>query len=227
MKQSRPLDKRQKMLLWSALLVVLSWVTPLLSLVTMPLQYVYTHLHEAGHAVALLATGGSDITIRVFANGSGVTTGMGGSVLLTCAAGYIGATAFGALALVLTRSDRGARQALLMLAWMLGLALVIWVRGDIVGLLSGGVGVLVFALAGSYLKGDARIFAAQFAGLYLGLASLQAVFSTLCIGQIPMGKNDAEILQDLTGIPAILSATVWSLISLGLVIWAIRRSWAS
>lgn len=227
MKRNSHLNRRQQLLIFSGVLVVLSWVVPLLSLVTMPLQYVYTHLHEAGHAIALLASGGQDVTIRVFANGSGVTTGMGGSVLLTCAAGYIGATAFGALLLALAHSDRGARQALLTLAWVLGIAIVFWVRGDLVGLITGGVGVFVFAIAGSYLKGDSRLFAAQFAGLYLGLASLQAVFSTLNIGQVAMGKNDAQILQDITGIPAILSAVVWTLISLALMGWALRRSWSS
>lgn len=225
--QASGLSKRQKLILLSGTLVVLSWVVPLLAMVTLPLQYVYTHLHEAGHALAFMMSGGSGVTIRVFADGSGVATGLGGNPLLISPAGYVGATAFGALVIAMAKHDRGARAALLTMAWILGLSMVLWVRGDIVGLVSGAVGVLVLALAGSYLKGDARMFAAQFFGLFMGLASLQAVFATLHIGQVAMGKNDAHILQELTGIPAILSAVLWSAASLALVILALRRSWAS
>jgi hypothetical protein len=163
----------------------------------------------------------------VFQDGSGVTTGFGGNPLLVSSAGYVGATAFGALVIALAHNERGARTALLTMAWVLGGAMVLWVRGDLVGLLSGIIGVAVLALAGTKLKGDARLFAAQFFGLFMGLASLQAVFATLRIGQVALEMNDAEILQGLTGIPAIISAVIWSAISLCLVIWALRRSWSA
>ncbi|MCC7434200.1 MAG: M50 family metallopeptidase [Methanoregulaceae archaeon] len=205
----------------------MSWVLPILALLTLPLQYVYTHLHEAGHALAFVASGGTGVTVRVFQDGSGVTTGFGGNPLLVSSAGYVGATAFGALVIALAHNERGARAALLTMAWVLGGAMVLWVRGDLVGLLSGIIGVAVLALAGTKLKGDARLFAAQFFGLFMGLASLQAVFATLRIGQVALEMNDAEILQGLTGIPAIISAVIWSAISLCLVILALRRSWSA
>jgi hypothetical protein len=113
------------------------------------------------------------------------------------------------------------------MAWVLGGAMVLWVRGDFIGLISGVIGVVALALAGTKLKGDARLFAAQFFGLFMGLASLQAVFATLRIGQVAIEMNDAQILQGLTGIPAIVSAVIWSAISLCLVIWALRRSWSA
>lgn len=154
MSRNEGLTQRQKLILLSGFLVVLSWVVPLLAFVTLPLQYVYTHLHEAGHALAFMMSGGSGVTIRVFADGSGVATGMGGNPLLISPAGYVGATAFGALVLAMARNDRGARAALLMMAWLLALSMVLWVRGDLIGLVSGAVGILVLAGAGSYLKGD-------------------------------------------------------------------------
>lgn len=227
MRERKSLSRRQQLILLSGALVVLSWVVPILSLVTLPLQYVYTHLHEAGHALAFMASGGTGITIRVFGDGSGVTTGFGGNPLLVSPAGYVGATAFGALVIALAHTDRGARAALLTMAWVLGAAMLLWVRGDLVGLISGAVGVLALVVAATKLNGDARLFAAQFFGLFMGLASLQAVFATLRIGQVAPEMNDAEILHELTGIPAILSAVVWSAISLSLVIWALRRSWSA
>lgn len=226
-KASRGLSRRKQMLLLSGASVVVSWLVPILALVTLPLQYLYTHLHEAGHAIALTLTGGTGVRMQVFADGSGVTQAFGGNVLLTCAAGYVGATAFGALVLMLATSDRGARTALLTMAWVMGIGSVLWLRGDAVGLATGILGVVLLALAGTKLKGDGRLFAAQFFGLYLGLASLQAVFSTLNLGGMSLGKNDAQILQELTGIPALLSAVTWSLISVMLVGLALRRSWSS
>lgn len=227
MSRAKSLTRRQQLILLSGSVVVLSWVLPILALLTLPLQYVYTHLHEAGHALAFVASGGTGVTVRVFQDGSGVTTGFGGNPLLVSSAGYVGATAFGALVIALAHNERGARAALLTMAWVLGGAMVLWVRGDLVGLLSGIIGVAVLALAGTKLKGDARLFAAQFFGLFMGLASLQAVFATLRIGQVALEMNDAEILQGLTGIPAIISAVIWSAISLCLVILALRRSWSA
>lgn len=227
MSRGKSLSRRQQLILLSGSVVVLSWVVPILALLTLPLQYIYTHLHEAGHAMAFVVSGGTGVTIRVFQDGSGVTTGFGGNALLVSPAGYVGATAFGALVIALAHNDRGARAALLSMAWVLGGAMVLWVRGDLIGLVSGVIGVVALGIAATKLKGDARLFAAQFFGLFMGLASLQAVFATLRIGQVALEMNDAEILQDLTGIPAILSAVIWSAISLCLVIWALRRSWSA
>ena len=86
------MNRNQKLLLLSTGLVIVSWVVPILSLLTLPLQYLYTHLHEIGHAIVAAGTGGHDIEIKVFANGSGVTTSLGGSQLLISPAGYVGAT---------------------------------------------------------------------------------------------------------------------------------------
>lgn len=219
------MKKSQKLLLLSIVLALASWVVPTLNLVCLPLQYLYTHLHELSHALAAIITGGGDITIKVFADGSGVTTSMGGWPLIVSPAGYVGATVLGSAILFASTTPRGAKACLLTVAVTLAAALVIWIRGDVVGVTTAAVGALLLWVAGSKLKEDNLVFCGQFLGAYLCLASLQAVFSIFGFGSVAMMENDAVILQHETGIPAQLSALVWASISVLSVGAMLVRSW--
>lgn len=209
----------------SILLALASWVIPVLNVITLPLQYLYTHLHEFGHAVAALGTGGSNVSILVFANGSGETTAIGGIPLFVSPAGYVGATLFGSLVLYMSRNPKGARAALLLSAGVLTVGLVLWIRGDLVGLISAIVGALFLWVCARRLKGDALQVAGQFLGAYLSLASLQAVFDTFGFRGVTMGENDAQILEGITGIPASLSSLIWAAVSVAAVVTMLRLSW--
>ena len=198
---------------------------PVLSLITLPLQYLYTHLHEFGHAIAALATGGSEVVIRVFANGSGATEAVGGVPLFISPAGYIGATVFGSLILYMSRTAAGARRALILTAIVLGAGLILWIRGDLVGVTSAVLGALILWLCAQRLKGDGLQVTGQFLGAYLSLASLQAVFDTFGFRGEAAGENDAQILERITGIPASLSSLVWAGVSVAAVVTMLRRSW--
>jgi Peptidase M50B-like len=220
------LSKSQKRLLLLSSFIVLAWFIPYLFWVTLPLQYLYTHLHEMGHALVAFATGGRGITIQVFADGSGVTRSYGGWQLLVSPAGYIGATVMGALVLALSATRDGARKALLGLLALMVFGLVFWIRGDVVGILSallviGGFGVL---LRSKTLPIQEIV---QFLGLFLCVTSLQAVLQILKIGQVVIAGNDAEILQEATHIPAIVSAILWSGVSFAVAWWGLRRAWSA
>lgn len=217
----------RKMLVVSILLALASWMVPFLSVVSLPLQYLYTHLHEIGHALAGVASGGQGIQILVFADGSGVTSSLGGSQLLLSPAGYVGATIFGGLMLAMASNAAGARLALRLLGGLVAMALLLWIRGDAVGLLTAVLSIVALFTMAAKLKDESALFAATFLGIYQCLASLQAVFSILNFGSVAMQENDAVILERATGIPAILSASVWSLISAAVVVTMVARSWRS
>jgi hypothetical protein len=223
--KERGLKSRQKQLLATILLALVSWVIPFAGIVTLPLQYLYTHLHEMGHALVSQLTGGSHVQIIVFANGSGLTFSQGGSQLLVSPAGYVGATAMGALVLYMSRSADGSRNALKMISILLGIGLVVWIRGDIIGIATAVLGCVGLWIAANSLKGDALVFAGQFLGAFLSLASLQAVISIMGISSVSMQENDAVILEKVSGIPAPLSALVWAAVSVMVVAVALIRAW--
>jgi hypothetical protein len=217
----------QKLLVISILLALASWVVPGLNLLTLPLQYLYTMLHEISHALASIATGGHGIRIEVFPNGSGVTWSYDGLLLFVAPAGYVGATVIGAIMLYLSKSAEGASLSLKALAISLAMAWIVWVRLDPIGLIICAVfGGLSWVLA-TKLKGDSLAVVGQFLGAFLCIASLQSVFAIFGFLSVPMHENDAAILEKATGIPAAVSAIVWSVLSLAAIGFGLHRAWKS
>src|SRR5690348_13779126 len=146
----RDLRPEQRALVGAGLLLLASWFIPFLNLAFRPLQLLYTHLHELGHALVAFMTGASNIQIEVFRNGSGMTTFNGGWYVLVSPAGYLGATIFGAAILLMSKNEKGAKTALAGVGAVLLFSAVFWLRGDAIGLISGiGYGVLFVVLAAS------------------------------------------------------------------------------
>jgi hypothetical protein len=78
-------------------LVYLLWNIDFLSFLAYPFRLFVTYVHESGHALAALASGGQVVGFAVSADGSGVARTIGGSRALILPAGYIGAALFGAI----------------------------------------------------------------------------------------------------------------------------------
>lgn len=70
-------------------------ILPFGELVLYPFQLMATILHEFGHAAGALLTGGDVSQVQINANGSGVTTTLGGWRFVVIAGGYIGSAIFG------------------------------------------------------------------------------------------------------------------------------------
>lgn len=207
-------------------IILATWLFPVLRVVLLPLQYLYTHLHEMGHAIVALGTGASGIRIVVHSDGSGVTTNYGGIYGLISPAGYIGATAFGALMIVLSKHEKGARTAFGLLGGILAFECLFWLRGDSIGLITGFGYAGLLLLAAFTVRGQGAVVLAQFLGLYQCLSSLQAIAQVLHMDAMSVGDNDTMLLQKATGIPAMFSAVLWSGISLFVVFWTLRYAWS-
>ena len=191
----------------------------------LPLIYLNTHVHEFAHALAALASGGSVGSIEVFANGSGVTHVGGGNPLLVGSAGYMGAALLGAAIVYYARNAKNAQNSLRLVAITLAVAMLLFVRGDIVGILTGLFWIGACAIASAKLQGNQAIFAAQFVGVAQCLNSLQSVYTVFKISQSSSTHSDARILEQATLLPAPFWAGAWVLASLGLLGFAMVRSW--
>lgn len=153
-------NERRKMLLITALtfaIVYVMWVDPfnwrVFEIILYPLRLFVTYIHEAGHSLAAIGTGGRVIQFVVSLDGSGVATTAGGNRAIILPAGYVGAAMFGALLFFLVnRLPRYAHG----LAGGLGVFLigfsVMFARADASGIplalfLGVGMGALLFVLA--------------------------------------------------------------------------------
>lgn len=216
----------QKRLLAACVAALLVWNLPFVEVLALPLVWLNTHLHELSHAVAALATGGEVERIRVFASGGGDASIRGGWIVVVASAGYLGAAAVGGALLAWAKTEERARQSLWGLAVVLAVSLLIWVRADWVGVLSGaGWAIGLWALSRK-LNGPQLVWTAQFLGAIQCLASVDA-FRALFWASRTGSHSDAALMQQATGVPGLFWASVWFLASLCVLFAALRSAWKS
>jgi hypothetical protein len=193
------------------------WWTPLL----LPFRLFVTMVHELSHALVAVLTGGQVLGIDINLNGSGVTLTRGGSLFLIASAGYVGSSAFGAALLVLSR--RVSRRLLLQaLAIGLVLATLFFFRDPvgIVGAVLLAIGFWALAARGS------EWLVALLVYLLAVLNGLYALFDLLYLvnisGPAAASRSDAALLQQVTGLPALIWALLWLVMSVLVQWWALR-----
>lgn len=216
----------QTALLLAGLVSALAFFVPAVDTFLLPLRYLNTHLHELSHALVAIATGGTPDSIRVFADGSGVTPISGGLLPLEASAGYLGAAAWGAAIVFAMRSERGARLALGITGGLLAMSMVVFVRGDLVGLVSGLAWTVALLAAARFLRGGALQLAAGLIGLQQGLNALRSLSDLFQITAQSEAQSDARLMASATLVPAIVWAALWGACGLAVVALTVRRAWA-
>lgn len=215
----------QGLLVLATIASVVLWSIPITRPFLLPLTYLNTHIHELCHALVGLATGGQVQDIAVMSDGSGTTPVSGGNLLLTASAGYIGSALIGAAIIFFGRTERSARVVFWLLGLGLGASLVLFVRGDLVGVLTGIGWAVAFIACALTARGWFALFFAQFIGVQQCWAAFQSVLVLLNLAATSEMQSDARILQAATGLPALLWAIMWSAVSLILVFFTLRSAW--
>ncbi|MDP2310561.1 MAG: M50 family metallopeptidase [Pseudomonadota bacterium] len=178
-----------------------------------PLRLLTVLLHEGGHAAVTLLTGGTVVEIAVNAEESGHTLSSGGIHFLILQGGYLGSLLAG---LVLTAAPRAARGPCVVLGLLALLALG-WIPIVSFGFLYTalvGAGLLALAWKASHelCRGVLRAI-----GLFVVADAVRDVLSDL-------GRGDAALLAEMTGVPALLWSGMWLAAAIGLLVWAVRRA---
>lgn len=220
------LRRDQRLLVWASAISFVLLVLPQGRLILLPLTYLNTHIHELCHALAALGTGGQPLEIKVLANGSGTTPVTGGFLSVIASAGYIGSALIGAALIFFGRTERGARIALTVLGVALAVSMLLYVRGDTVGAISGLAWIAVLFASARFLSDLHVEFAAQFIGIQQCLNATLSLWILLRISTIQEIQSDASIMQDATHIPALAWALLWTLTSGVCLFLALRRSWS-
>ena len=199
------------------------------SVIGYPVRLFVTFVHEAGHTLAALLTGGQVQGFEVMPDGSGMASVAGGSVALIAPAGYLGAALLGSLLFFLTnRIPRWTRG----LSFVMGLAIVILtlafaLPGDgrsatalIVGI---GFGVGLMAM-GWFAPRIVNVFALNTLAILTGLNAvfdLWAIITNPAAGSELALNDAARFSQEITPLlsPAVV-ASLWAAIAVGMLLVA-------
>ncbi len=195
------------------LMSIILWRVPFIGWVFYPFQLFSTFVHEISHGLAAILTGGEFRRFAVSPDLSGLAWSAGGWRWVVTSAGYVGCAIFGGILTVLSARGLAANHVLFFLGVILGILCLIFVR-NVFGIVSGLVlaGLLIFAGQRlNVLWADALLL---FLAVQIMLNSMNSLLDLFWLSTNRANVlTDAQIMQDLTGLPAPLWAVVWSVIS--------------
>lgn len=227
---SRPrLDQSARWLLLTASLVSLAlWFIPGAQMVLYPIRLFVTFIHEGSHALMTLLTGGSVVGMAVHQDTSGVTTSMGGFRPLVLMAGYLGATAFGAACLQISRKQGNGRRGLLLMAAVTLIITGLWIRPWAEGGFGFLMGMLIgFGLAAGsrFLKEPQAAFLTAFLSVQLCLNALFDMRELVWLTTHTAMDNDAVFMAQAYGLTPWFWALLWSAGALAILGLSLRAFW--
>lgn len=189
---------------------------------TWPVQLLVVFVHECGHALAAVLTGGEVRGMTIRPDLSGQTATRGGFPFLILQAGYLASAIFGAMLVTAAAHPKSARNTLLMLAVLIAGGALAFARP-----LLGTTLLFAIALAAAFAVASRRApdAAVRWGLVYLALVS--ALSALLDIREDLLRWNgtrtDAVLLAERTGIPAIFWGLLWATIAVAMMLAAVRR----
>lgn len=191
------------------------WDTPVL----MPLKLLSVMGHETGHAIASKLAGGdvNQVTVRPDQSGECLSSIPDGFIarVLVYSGGYVGSAVIAVILLVLTFRFRARR--LMLVAAAVWLAFMAIFYGRDLFTLGFCLGMAVLFAAGAKFLPDELVGMVNL--IVATFTAMHAVFdlkSDLWNGQV-RAISDAQLLANVTIVPAIVWAFVWSVASLVIV----------
>jgi len=222
------------MTLTASVIVFLLWNVAILSPLAYPFRLFVTYVHEAGHALAAILTGGKVIQFTVSADGSGLATTAGGSRLIILPAGYIGAALFGAgLFYLINRKPNWVQWISRILGAFIIVFTALYARPDESGTF---MAILIGLLVGSLLlsiglRGTRRVnlITLSVIAIMTGLNAVLDITSLVSYADACGITNGREICNDAQAfsnevapfVPAAAWAILWAAISIWLCAMAV------
>lgn len=221
----------RKLLLIASVVTLALWFVPYANYVLYPLRLFVTFIHESGHALATLVSGGSVVSLTIAPDGSGLTQSYQSPWWnwLTLSGGYLGTALFGALLLQVgrLRNRRNAGRVTLYVAG--GFLLLITLLWGWRSPFTIGAGLMLGALLivmGRYLSPRTADFVASFLAVQLCLNALGDLSILLHLTTMGSAHNDAAFMaQNYPVLPAIFWSLAWGLMAVVLLIAALRSYW--
>lgn len=190
---------------------------------TWPVQLLVVFVHECGHALAAVLTGGEVLGLEIQGNLSGRAHTRGGVGFFVLQAGYLASALFGAALMLAAARPRSARHTLLVLAVALAGCGIAFTGSFFSPTL---LFALLVATLFAWAARSAPEEAVRWGLVYLAVVS--ALYSLLDIREDllrwePAARSDATVMADWTGIPALVWGLLWAGLAVGVQALAIRR----
>lgn len=203
--------------------VYLLWNVAALDFLVYPLRLFVTYIHEAGHSLMALLTGGRVIGFSVSPDGSGLATTAGGSRALILPAGYLGAAFFGAALFYLVNTLRRPR----FLAIIIGVGMVVFTlmyasldaSGAPVAFIVGILGGAALIGMGWKLNRTINMLVLNVLAIMTGLNAILDLWLIVRFSNLRSSdglvRNDAlAFSEEITPlIPPVVIALIWALIA--------------
>lgn len=130
------------------LLVFILWQVAENSILLYPFRLLVTFVHEAGHGLSAILTGGTFVKFEVQASGAGVASTAGGSRFVILQMGYLGAALFGAILLyAANRAPRARLVAFVAGLFFIGVGLLFTGGGSTLLIVGVVVAVALWAIS--------------------------------------------------------------------------------
>lgn len=204
------------------------WNVPQLGFILYPIRLFVTLVHEAGHALAAVLTGGHVAGLVVSPDTSGVTYTLGGNRMLILPAGYLGSALFGALLFYIANTVPFPRTIALLLAIFLAAITLIFTSFLATAWLVGLGMALVLLALWRYADRSVNLLVLDILAILTGLNVVLDLFALVSNTGAAMGDvvNDAAAFtRDVTPlIPPVVWAIVWSVIAVALLLLAVYFS---
>ena len=173
-----------------------------------PVRVFVTFLHEFGHAIGTVITGGWVTDVEIYPNGGGRTVSMNGSPAIILMSGYLGSALFGNLLfLVGVKSQKLAKPMMALVILAMAVTGLYWFSSIFTTLI-----LALFAAALFWLTFKTRF--ARDALIALGLISVIYILQDITVGP----QSDLKAYENTVGIlPARGWMYVWLILSLGLL----------
>ena len=202
-----PISMHRSLLLLVTAIVIAIWQLPYGRQILYPMSLLATFAHEMGHGLAALLAGAEFDALLLNADGSGMAVWRGNpgrvATALIAAGGLLGPTVAGITLLLLSRAARMARAALVLLACLIAMAVLAWVRNPF------GVSFLLaiatlLTLAAWSMSDNAARFLLQFVAVTLCLSwfsDLDYMFSSHAMVNGTLHVSDSAVMADALWLP--------------------------
>ncbi len=204
------------------------WNVPQLDFILYPIRLFVTFVHEAGHALAAILTGGRVANLIVSPDTSGVTYTLGGNQLIILPAGYLGTALFGALLFYIANTVPFPRTIALLLAIFVAAVTLLFTSFLATAWLVGLGMALVLLALWRFADRGVNLLVLDVLAILTGLNVVLDLFALVSNPGASMrdAVNDAAAFtRDVTPlIPPIVWAVVWSVIAIVLLLLAVYFS---
>jgi hypothetical protein len=227
-------QSRSRALLLTATLItlILQFLPyPYGNLLTYPLRLFVTFIHESGHALAAILSGGQVESLTISPDGSGLTRTYNPfwAGWLVLSGGYLGTTLFGALLLQVGRLSRWQNAGRVTLyaaaGFLLGVTLL-WGHANPFTLVTGVILAGVLWVLARLCTPQAANFIASFLAVQCCLNALGDLRILLTLTtQYPGRDNDALFMQQQYLLPAAFWAALWAVMAVIILALALRSYW--